>query len=62
MARIGIPHAKSDLGTLTVSAGAMTIPHDADDSERGCRTILEAVDKALYAAKHAGRNRSEWLA
>ncbi|MEC8179101.1 MAG: diguanylate cyclase [Pseudomonadota bacterium] len=61
VARIGIPHAKSDLGTLTVSAGAMTIPHDADDSERGCRTILEAVDKALYAAKHAGRNRSEWL-
>ena len=61
VARIGIPHAKSDLGTLTVSAGAMTIPHDADDSERGGRTILEAVDKALYAAKHAGRNRSEWL-
>jgi len=61
VARIAIPHAMSPRGTLTVSAGAMTIPSDVDDSVRGSRTILETVDTALYAAKDAGRNRSEWL-
>jgi diguanylate cyclase (GGDEF)-like protein len=61
VARIGIPHAKSALGELTVSAGAMRIPDDVDDSVEGCRTILGSVDKALYAAKDGGRNRSEWL-
>lgn len=61
VARIGIPHARSAFGTLTVSAGAMIIPRDVDESVQGCRTILEAVDKALYAAKDGGRNRSQWL-
>ncbi len=61
VARMGIPHTKSPLGTLTVSAGAMTIPNDADDSVEGHRTILEIVDKALYVSKDDGRNRSEWV-
>ncbi|WP_459789941.1 diguanylate cyclase [Alteriqipengyuania sp. 357] len=62
VARIGIPHAKSPIGTLTVSAGAMMIPGDVEDSAEDRRAVLEAVDKALYAAKGAGRNRSEWRA
>jgi diguanylate cyclase (GGDEF)-like protein len=61
VARIGIPHAKSPLARLTVSSGAMIIPNDADASVQGRRSILETVDKALYAAKDTGRNRSEWL-
>ena len=60
VARIGIPHTKSPLGQLTVSVGAMILPKNADHSEQGRQTILETVDKALYAAKDAGRNRSEW--
>ncbi len=61
IARIGIPHSESPDGTLTVSAGAMTIPSDVDDSVDARRTILETVDKALYTAKDAGRNRCEWV-
>lgn len=60
VAGIGILHSKSPWGGLTVSAGAMMIPHDADGSMEGRRAILEAVDKALYLAKDSGRNRSEW--
>ncbi|WP_156841676.1 GGDEF domain-containing protein [Novosphingobium aquimarinum] len=61
VARAGIPHTMSPFGSLTVSSGAMIIPDDVDDSVEGLRTVLETVDKALYAAKDAGRNRSEWL-
>jgi diguanylate cyclase (GGDEF)-like protein len=40
-------------GALTVSAGVAALPSDANDPS----LLLEAADKALYAAKHGGRNR-----
>ena len=40
-------------GALTVSAGVAAVPSDANDPS----LLLEAADKALYAAKHGGRNR-----
>ncbi|MFO0686316.1 MAG: diguanylate cyclase [Sandaracinus sp.] len=45
----------TELGKLKVTAslGVATFPHDAAD-EKG---LFEITDKALYAAKHGGRNR-----
>ncbi|MEJ2678340.1 MAG: GGDEF domain-containing protein [Gemmatimonadota bacterium] len=40
-------------GSLTVSAGLASFPEDANRREQ----LLREVDKALYAAKHAGRNQ-----
>jgi diguanylate cyclase (GGDEF)-like protein len=40
-------------GRLTVSLGVASLPRLAHDSE----TLIRMADKALYAAKHAGRNR-----
>ena len=40
-------------GKLTISGGIASYPEDASDTE----TALESADKALYAAKRAGRNK-----
>ena len=40
-------------GTLTVSVGVAAFPDDALVKD----ALISAADKALYAAKHAGRNR-----
>jgi GGDEF domain-containing protein/HAMP domain-containing protein len=40
-------------GRVTLSAGVASFPEDAD----GLDGLLRAADDALYAAKHAGRNR-----
>jgi len=52
---LGAAAFKTEIGTVkvTCSLGVATFPRDA----KGQGTLFETADKALYAAKHAGRNR-----
>jgi len=55
----GLPHAASDISnSLTVSIGGITL--EAGDYD--ANLALQAVDDALYEAKHQGRNRVVWRA
>jgi diguanylate cyclase (GGDEF)-like protein/PAS domain S-box-containing protein len=47
------PNPTGSRAGLTVSIGVATFPSDADNGT----TLLEQADRALYAAKAAGRNR-----
>jgi len=53
--QLAIEHTGSPTGTVTISAGveSWTPEHGMDRSSQ----LVEAADKALYAAKAAGRNR-----
>jgi diguanylate cyclase (GGDEF)-like protein len=54
IAQTPFPHAeKQPSGRVTVSGGVAVWPMDSDDVE----TLLRLADEALYAAKHAGRDR-----
>lgn len=50
---LGIEHARSTRGRVTVSIGIATLRITGDT--RGCE-LLRLADDALYAAKHAGRD------
>lgn len=51
-----IPHEKSPLGVVTISAGAAAIIPDGSCS---ADALVSAADAALYRAKASGRNRVE---
>nr|WP_315260615.1 sensor domain-containing diguanylate cyclase [uncultured Duganella sp.] len=53
--QLHMPHSGSPFGQVTLSAGVATIAPQRGVHQAGL--LVEAADKALYAAKAAGRNR-----
>lgn len=51
--KLAITHADSASGTLTISAGCLSLIVDEDTR---AEQLLEAADEALYEAKRSGRN------
>jgi diguanylate cyclase (GGDEF)-like protein len=50
---MAVQHKRQTLGPITVSIGIATYPQDGTS----CAELLQRADRALYAAKHAGRNQ-----
>jgi diguanylate cyclase (GGDEF)-like protein len=57
VAETDYPHGKSQpLGTVSVSIGISTFAKHIDTAE----SVIAAADRALYSAKHLGKNRIEF--
>ncbi len=54
---LAMPHARSDVGIVTFSAGVATCVPACSDF--GWQVMMEEVDAALYLAKSHGRDRIE---
>jgi len=50
---LNLEHQGQNLGRITISLGVAVYPQHGEDPE----ALLRAADKALYRAKHAGRDR-----
>ena len=56
VAALQLPHAASPVAPqVTISIGLCSLAPSTEDGSAG---LLEAADRALYEAKHAGRNRA----
>ena len=55
---LNLPHAKSDFRKVTLSVGVATLEpwSQLPEVDANCEALVCAADKALYAAKLAGRN------
>jgi diguanylate cyclase (GGDEF)-like protein len=56
---LALSHPSSPFGVITISIGWSTL--DTSKVNEPLR-LIDAADRALYKAKHGGRNRSEFLA
>jgi two-component system, cell cycle response regulator len=55
--RLATPHADTESGVLTISAGLAVL--DPDSQSSTATEVLKKADEALYRAKQLGRNRVE---
>lgn len=55
---LDVQHRRQTLGPVTVSIGIATAPHDGTAPDE----LLHAADRALYAAKHGGRDQARLAA
>ena len=53
VAEMQVLHRNQNLGQVTVSIGIASYPQDGDSPEQ----LLRRADRALYTAKHNGRNQ-----
>ncbi len=61
IAGLHIPHGASDVSEQVTASLGMGTAYAASRAHGTARSFLDAVDRALYAAKHHGRDRIEEL-